>query len=260
MRARFLDNKLKKSHAGILCRNAIFGPLNRSPSHKDHIQLSMSLEFLLQEPYKAYQEAHYDALEMTLEDALHAVLEWNATRHAKESRFDHAMASALKLIRMYPNSASGYLQAGDIQGEKCDYRQAARYYARGVAAGVSHPDLKTRLAAAQRRRDRLIDPLDVLPGEIVSKILCYVPDKRVLCTRLSKQWRATLLSLPMWQSLDIRLMDVASQGYWQQGLLQYLKPHLRHLVLRTNSEVCLATSALSMAHCHNIQTIGTCPT
>ncbi|ORY96146.1 hypothetical protein BCR43DRAFT_266709 [Syncephalastrum racemosum] len=223
----------------------------------EHYTSSMSLESLLQEPYNAYQQADYDILETALEDALHAVLDWNAVRHANKGHFEKAMASALKLILMYPNSASGYLHAGGIQAELCDYRQAARYYARGVAAGVQHPDLKARLEAAQRRRDGLIDPVDALPGEVISKIFEYAPEKRVLCTRLSKRWRAVLLNLPMWHTLDIRLINVASHGYWQQGLDHYLKPHLQRLFLRTNSKICLATSALNGAQCRNIQTIGT---
>ncbi|ORY97244.1 hypothetical protein BCR43DRAFT_523460 [Syncephalastrum racemosum] len=215
----------------------------------------MSLELLLQDSCKAYQQADYDTLENALGDALQAVLEWNAIRHLKESRFEQAMACALKLIHVYPNSASGYLHAGHIRAELCNYRQAGEYYERGVAACIDHFDLKARLEAATRKRDHRIDPLDVLPGEIISMIFDNIPGKRVVCTRLSKRWRGVLLNLPMWHSLDIYLLDRTHRGYWQHGLEQYLKPHLHRLTLHTNSELCLATSALSAAQCRNIRSI-----
>ncbi|ORY93904.1 hypothetical protein BCR43DRAFT_349374 [Syncephalastrum racemosum] len=216
------------------------------------------MDELLQGAIAANKERDLVRLERCLRESLELVLGWRTNEYLKSGKLDVALDHANALIEMYPNSPVGYISAGDVYCEKCDYKRAVDIYAEGLAKSNqrSTAEIAQRVESTKLLRDKKCDPLIYLPGELIAKIFDYVPEKRVLCTRLSRTWRQRLPLLPMWSTLRVDI-QLRRPGYWHNGLVRVLKPSLREIHIETDSELCPILSLMSQAGCDNVRKAGT---
>lgn len=216
------------------------------------------MDELLQGALAANKERDLVRLEKCLRESLELVLGWRTNEYLKAGKLDVALDHANALIEMYPNSPVGYISAGDVYSERCDYKRAIDIYAEGLAKSNERctAEIVQRLESTKLLRDRKCDPLEYLPGELIAKIFDYVPEKRALCTRLSRSWRHRLPLLPMWSALHVGIIEQRTPGDWQNGLAQVLKPSLREIHIETDSSLCPILSLMRQAGCTNVRNAG----
>lgn len=212
----------------------------------------------LEEALKAGKAEDYDRVEGCLRDVLLSIVAMRIEQHRSAHRLDEAMSQAIALTHILPQSPTGYILQGDLWREQSCYARAVEAYERGLAMAPNDDTLSDAVQKAKRHRDRKVDPVGVLPNEVLARLFDFLPEKRVVCTRVSRTWRSRLLSITsLWRDLDVRLLDLPANGYWQRGLMQVLSPSLQSLRLCTNSTICPTLFMLREAGCARVEHIGT---
>lgn len=135
------------------------------------------------------------------------LLDTRAAVHEKLEDYKLALKDARTCIRMFEKDPTGYLRAGKVLQLMSKTDIALSIYKHGISKKVKNADL------LQKMHDKLLlslapakaaDPFAQLPIEIVEMILSYLNFRQIVyCTRVSKQWKMFIDSLPgLWMDLD----------------------------------------------------------
>ncbi|ORY96147.1 hypothetical protein BCR43DRAFT_266722 [Syncephalastrum racemosum] len=216
-----------------------------------------SLQDTIQDALDASEDADFYEVERCLRQATHTVLNLRIEDHCKAKHYELALKDAHALMALDPSSPDGYAWAGKIWSDALYFSKAAETYSVALKE-VKKPEAQfgPLYKEAVARRDRKVDPLGYLPGELVMRIFGYLSDMRMTCTYVSKTWRRLLLALPLWKCLEVYLTRQRASGYWQRGLEAYLQPHLEELTLSCKDNLCTVVSMLNAAECHQLRRVG----
>ncbi|KAL8872343.1 MAG: hypothetical protein Q9174_002011 [Haloplaca sp. 1 TL-2023] len=133
------------------------------------------------------------------------ILNDRAATHEKLGDLHAALKDGRRMISMNEGSCAAYRRTGKILQLMREDKKAVRIYEMGLRnVSPNDPDFKL-LSESQEAILRVTrDPLTILPTEIALMIVRYLRfDQLVSLTRVSKTWRAFLLSAPtLWKSLD----------------------------------------------------------
>ncbi|ORY90434.1 hypothetical protein BCR43DRAFT_499297 [Syncephalastrum racemosum] len=210
----------------------------------------------LEEALEAGKASDYDRVEHCLRDVLQSIVVMRVEQHRSTRELDKAMTQAIALTHIFPQSPTGHVLQGDLWRERSCYARAVAAYERGLVIAPDNAALTQSIQEAKQHRDRKVDPVAALPNEVLARLFEFLPEKRVLCTRVSRVWRSRLLSITsLWRDLDVRLLDLPADGYWQRGLMQVLSPTLKTLRLCTNGTICPTLFMLREAGCARVEHI-----
>lgn len=123
--------------------------------------------------------------------------------------------------------------------EALDYYEEAR---RGLVEGVDERPLQTvrqRLAAVQDYLAKRKDPMTTLSEDICRRIFSHLDwqQDRTTCARVSPVWRNRILGAPVWETLNLSLVDGVEQRIPPAELENYLQPQLQHVHIVSNGGV-----------------------
>lgn len=216
-----------------------------------------SLQDTIQDALDASEDADFYEVERCLRQATQTVLQLRIEDHCKAKHYELALKDAQSLVALSPSSPDGYIWAGKIWSEALYFSKAAETYSAALKA-VEKPEAQfgPLYKEAVAKRDRKMDPLSYLPGELIIRIFGYLADMRMTCTYVSKTWRRLLLALPLWKHLMVGLTHQRASGYWQRGLESYLQPHLEELTLSCKNNLCTVVSMLNAADCYQLRRVG----
>ncbi|ORY90464.1 hypothetical protein BCR43DRAFT_499349 [Syncephalastrum racemosum] len=93
------------------------------------------------------------------------------------------------------------------------------------------------------------DPFLILPPELMQLVFSDLSEERLEGLRVSRTWRNTLLSLPLWDTLLLK----TCQGSDEAFNLPYLRSELRHLELTLDSSVEYALDLLLRHNCTQVE-------
>ncbi|KAF9975492.1 hypothetical protein BGZ73_000844 [Actinomortierella ambigua] len=139
------------------------------------------------------------------------LLDTLAACYEKLLKFDTALTHAKGIIQRHVQNPKGYLRAAKILRLQKRYLTACKIYKAGMERSdkeskdySSLSRLLQELELVMENEARVLDPMVLLPMELILTIFEMVPfEKRCVCTRVSKKWRTTLISVPkFWTELD----------------------------------------------------------
>ncbi|ORY99088.1 hypothetical protein BCR43DRAFT_503832 [Syncephalastrum racemosum] len=151
--------------------------------------------------------------------------------------YRHYLSIADNVMKLFPGDPDAYLLAGTMYSFLSYDKRAVQCYQAGLNLGAPpSDDLKSEYIAALQRRNRKVDPLDILPDDIFIEVFKLIPESRVNCLTLSRRWRGLLPHLPIWQSIGVSMVGKSPFGGASRiGLDSVLHPHLKELRLRISS-------------------------
>ncbi|ELR07439.1 hypothetical protein VC83_03125 [Pseudogymnoascus destructans] len=153
-----------------------------------------------------------------------AILNKRSLVYIKLEKFQQALRDGREIIKRVPDMAMGYLRCGQIVQLMGQRDKALGILERGLhKVPVGNEDRKIlskhyETLRRQSRADNRLDPLPVLPQEIVQEIWGLLDLKsRGCCLSVSKGWRKSMESYPpLWQDLKIfnNKMSEAALTVW----------------------------------------------
>ncbi|OBW67937.1 MAG: Uncharacterized protein AUREO_019830 [Aureobasidium pullulans] len=135
------------------------------------------------------------------------LLDTRAAVHEKLGDHKLALKDARTCIRMFEKDPTGYLRAGKVLQIMQKTDVALSIYKHGISKKVNNIELLQKMhdkLLLSLAPDKAADPFAQLPIEIVEMILSYLNFRQIVyCTRVSKQWKIFIDSLPgLWMNLD----------------------------------------------------------
>ncbi|OZJ04513.1 hypothetical protein BZG36_02233, partial [Bifiguratus adelaidae] len=217
---------------------------------------------------------------------MHKVLDYRAASLAQSGDLNKALKDAYHMLKLIPNSVTGYLRTGKIlrQMGLSDKALAIYKVALKECANISEEDLARLHENIKGAKHKMVglsedtrsrapkpimrDPFQCLPYEVIRYILQYISfSKLIQITRVSKHWQKLLLNEPaIWQKLDFtedgllpqspNITSFEVQHCIRKGLANPRAKawHLRHLVIGCSSR-CNETLPrfLCKMDCRNLQ-------
>ncbi|ORY93603.1 hypothetical protein BCR43DRAFT_382633 [Syncephalastrum racemosum] len=201
--------------------------------------LSSSALPLLDKAREELVENDYDHAEQSIRAALQVLFERRIAQFREQQQLSKAMSLAVELTQLRPSEASGYQWQGDLLAEQCCYSKAATIYSEGFAK-TQVESLRVASEAATARHNVKIDPLRYLPPEIIPLIFSHVPQQRVRCLSVCKEWHQRLFMISsIWRNLHFYYRP-SLRAVSMTGFRRVIGASLDTLTVTTKSGACAA--------------------
>lgn len=209
----------------------------------------------IQHTSDAVTKNDYDCALLELTQALENVLEERVAQAIASNQLSEAMMLAETFMTRCPHSAQAFRYGGDISFKRLNYSRAIELYTRYLELD---PDADVpQLVVARRKRSRKADPLTRLPDAVLECIFGFVPESRLEAMLVCRLWHTKLLRLhALWSTFTLNLCNKRLSSYFEATSRRYLGPHVKHLTLKTNKQLCPAMSLLVLSQCTRIETIS----
>jgi F-box/TPR repeat protein Pof3 len=135
------------------------------------------------------------------------LLDTRAAAHEKLQDYKLALKDARTCIRIFEKDPTGYLRAAKVLQIMSKTDVALSIYKHGISKKVQNIELLQKMhdkLLLSLAPDKATDPFAQMPIEVVEMILSYLNFRQIVyCTRVSKQWKMFIDSIPgLWTDLD----------------------------------------------------------
>ena len=158
---------------------------------------------------KRYDEAvQAFSASLSAQPANVSLLALRAATYEKLGNLSLALKDGREMIDKAPDNVKGYLTTGHLLKRMQNCALAEKIYQRGVRYCKSMDDqrkLRQKIAEINGvAQPTAVDPLEVLPREVIEMIFSYIPfDTLCLCVKVSQLWRNQLKSQwSLWTNVD----------------------------------------------------------
>lgn len=173
------------------------------------------------------------------------LLDSRAASLEKLGRLDDALADAKAMIKNHPQNPKGYLRAGKILRIQQNFKSSAKVYIAGAERSDKTAkeyetiariasDMRVKLEELARKEARVLDPIEILPLELVVIIFDMLTlAERVRCLAISKKWKTYLTSVQhFWRSIDLTKRPISAHRIPNHSLYTPASPDVE-----TNNKV-----------------------